>query len=86
LSSQSPSAWLNFIPDKLSLFCLADQISKPGRIASIFGSHTLYIPIAAHSQCNSKPKSFKCPFAMLRALLAGAGAADEQATDHHVGE
>ncbi len=65
-TSQSLSAPLIFIPDQL-LFYLSDWISEFGRIASIFCSHILYIPITAHhplAHPNLKPKSFKHPFSM----------------------
>ncbi len=50
----------------------------------MFGCHILNIPITAHHQRHKlKPKSFKHPFAKRNASQAGAGAAGEQATDHH---
>jgi hypothetical protein len=51
-------------------------------ILQSFPRHSKF-PITAHNQIpNSKPKSFKRPFAVRNVLPAVAGAAGEQATDH----
>ncbi len=63
-----------------SVFCHSDSISELGRIASIFCSHFLNVPIIDHHQHpNLKPKSFQRPFAASNASPAVAGAAGEQA-------
>ncbi len=52
----------------------------------MFGGYILDVPITAHHHHNNlNPKSFKGPFATRNASLARAGAAGEQATDHHLG-
>jgi hypothetical protein len=67
-----------------SLFYHSDSISEHGRIASIFCTQILNIPIIArHQPPNLNPRSFQRPFAARNhdasPAVAGLGAAGEQA-------